>query len=73
MDTGSPQNLANQTDNMTMNIKEMNQLKAEIESLNGKLKKLKDCYKSANMEFRDVVYMLFGYRIDRIGSNANYK
>lgn len=59
--------------NMTMNFKEMNQLRTELESMNSKMKKMKECYKSASMEFREVVYMLFGYRIDRVGANTNYK
>ncbi|XP_075168917.1 mitotic arrest-deficient 1 [Haematobia irritans] len=63
----------NETTNMTMNIKEINQLRTELESMNSKMKKMKECYKSASMEFREVVYMLFGYRIDRVGANTNYK
>lgn len=56
-----------------MNIKELNQLRTELESMNSKMKKMKECYKSASLEFREVVYMLFGYRIDRVGANTNYK
>lgn len=63
----------NDTSNMTMNIKELNQLRTELESMNSKMKKMKDAYKSASLEFREVVYMLFGYRIDRVGANTNYK
>ncbi|XP_053966171.1 mitotic spindle assembly checkpoint protein MAD1 [Anastrepha ludens] len=63
----------NETTNMTINIKEMNQLRAELESTNSKMKKMKECYKSASMEFREVCYLLFGYRIDRLGLNTNYK
>lgn len=48
-------------------------LRNEIDLLNSKIKRMKDCYKSASLEFREVVYMLFGYRIDRIGNNSNYK
>ncbi|XP_037898537.1 mitotic spindle assembly checkpoint protein MAD1-like [Glossina fuscipes] len=51
----------------------MNKLRDEVETLNAKMRKMKDCYKSAAMELREVVYMLFGYRIDRVGSNTNYK
>lgn len=51
----------------------MNKLRDEVETLNAKIRKMKDCYKSAAMELREVVYMLFGYRIDRVGSNTNYK
>ncbi|KAM7342651.1 mitotic arrest-deficient 1 isoform 2-T2 [Cochliomyia hominivorax] len=63
----------NESSNMTMNIKELNQLRTELESMNSKMKKMKECYKSASLEFREVVYMLFGYRIDRVGANTNYK
>lgn len=63
----------NETTNMTMNFKEINQLRSELESMTSKLKKMKECYKSASLEFREVVYMLFGYRIDRVGANTNYK
>lgn len=48
-------------------------LRNEIDLLNSKIKRMKDCYKSASLEFREVVYMLFGYRIDRIGNNSSYK
>uniref|UniRef100_A0A1A9X3N0 Mitotic spindle assembly checkpoint protein MAD1 n=1 Tax=Glossina brevipalpis TaxID=37001 RepID=A0A1A9X3N0_9MUSC len=63
----------NETSNLTLNIKEMNKLRDEVETLNAKIKKMKECYKSAAMELREVIYMLFGYRIDRVGSNTNYK
>ncbi|XP_023177913.1 mitotic spindle assembly checkpoint protein MAD1 [Drosophila hydei] len=58
---------------MTMNFKEFNQLRAELESANGKMKKMKDCFKAASKEFRDVCYMLLGYRIDRVGANSHYR
>ncbi|XP_016968302.1 mitotic spindle assembly checkpoint protein MAD1 [Drosophila biarmipes] len=61
------------TGGMTMNFKELNQLRAELESANGKMRKMKDCFKAAREEFRDVCYMLLGYRIDRIGANSNYR
>lgn len=58
---------------MTMNFREFNQLRAELESANGKMKKMKECFKAASKEFRDVCYMLLGYRIDRVGSNSHYR
>ncbi|EDW02211.1 mitotic spindle assembly checkpoint protein MAD1 [Drosophila grimshawi] len=58
---------------MTMNFKEFNQLRAELESANGKMKKMKECFKAASKEFRDVCYMLLGYRIDRVGPNSHYR
>ncbi|KAH8253780.1 hypothetical protein KR032_006845 [Drosophila birchii] len=61
------------TGGMTLNFKEFNQLRAELESANGKMRKMKDYFKAASQEFRDVCYMLLGYRIDRIGANSNYR
>lgn len=58
--------------NITLNIKEINGLKSQIQSLEAKNNHIKEVYKSASQEFREVVYMLFGYRIDRIG-NKNYR
>ncbi|KAH8373614.1 hypothetical protein KR200_008937 [Drosophila serrata] len=61
------------TGGMTLNFKEFNQLRADLESANGKMRKMKDCFKAASKEYRDVCYMLLGYRIDRIGANSNYR
>uniref|UniRef100_A0A6P4E7S0 Mitotic spindle assembly checkpoint protein MAD1 isoform X2 n=1 Tax=Drosophila rhopaloa TaxID=1041015 RepID=A0A6P4E7S0_DRORH len=61
------------TGGMTLNFKEFNQLRADLESANGKMRKMKDCFKAARDEYRDVCYMLLGYRIDRIGANSNYR
>lgn len=58
--------------NMTMNVMEANTLKAQIQSLEAKNQHIKDIYKSASNEFREVCYMLFGYRVDRVG-NTNYR
>ncbi|XP_068145241.1 mitotic spindle assembly checkpoint protein MAD1 [Drosophila tropicalis] len=58
---------------MTMNFKELNQMRADLESANAKMRKMKDCFKAAGKEFRDVVYMLLGYRVDRMGANSNYR
>lgn len=32
----------------------------------------KEIYRAASLEFREVIYLLFGYRVDRIGNN-NYR
>lgn len=53
---------------MTMNIKEMNQLQEKNKSLEAKNRHLKEIYKSMSQEFREVVYMLFGFRVDRVGN-----
>ncbi|XP_030380672.1 mitotic spindle assembly checkpoint protein MAD1 [Scaptodrosophila lebanonensis] len=72
-DNESTQARFNETVGMTMNFKEVNQLRTELESANAKYKKMKDCFKAASLEFRDVCYMLLGYRIDRIGVNSHYR
>ncbi|XP_034651518.1 mitotic spindle assembly checkpoint protein MAD1 [Drosophila subobscura] len=61
------------TGGMTMNFKELNKLRAELESANAKLGKTKEHFMAARKEFRDVVYMLLGYRIDRVGYKSNYR
>lgn len=58
--------------NLTMNIQESNALRSQIQTLESRNQHLKDVYKQASLEFRDVCYMLFGYRIDRV-SNRNYR
>lgn len=58
--------------NFTMNIKEVNHLRTQLSSLEAKNQHLKEIYKAASQEFREVCYMLFGYRVDRIG-NMNYR
>lgn len=58
--------------NMTMNVMELNNLKAQVQSLEAKNQHIKEIYKSASNEFREVCYMLFGYRVDRVG-NTNYR
>ncbi|XP_055380040.1 mitotic spindle assembly checkpoint protein MAD1 [Condylostylus longicornis] len=62
----------NDTNNLTVNIKELNHLRSKLESAESKMQHMKEVYKSANLEFREVCYMLFGYRIDRVG-NSNYR
>lgn len=32
----------------------------------------KEIYRAASLEFREVIYLLFGYRVDRVG-NSNYR
>lgn len=62
----------NETNNMTCNIREQSELRQQLQSLESKNQHLKDVFKKASQEFREVVYMLFGYRVDRIGS-SNYR
>ncbi|KAH8292596.1 hypothetical protein KR018_010165 [Drosophila ironensis] len=65
-------NESTSTGGMTMNFKEFNQLRAELESANAKNRKMKDYFIAARDEFRDVCYMLLGYRIDR-SANGSYQ
>lgn len=51
------------------NIKEREDLQRKIQSLESKNAHLKDVYKSMSQEFREVCYMLFGFRVDRIGKS----
>lgn len=53
---------------MTSNLKDMNKLAEKNKSLEAKNKQLKEIYKAMSQEFREVVYMLFGFRVDRIGN-----
>lgn len=53
---------------MTINLKDINKLSEKNKSLEAKNKHLKEIYKSMSQEFREVVYMLFGFRVDRIGN-----
>lgn len=45
---------------LTCNMKELNQLRAQLQSLDAKNQHLKEVYKAASLEFREVVYLLFG-------------
>lgn len=51
---------------------QINALKTKIQSLESKQQHYKEIYRAASMEFREVIYLLFGYRVDRIG-NSNYR
>ncbi|XP_063704514.1 mitotic spindle assembly checkpoint protein MAD1 [Culicoides brevitarsis] len=53
---------------MTMNLKDINKLTEKNKSLEAKNKHLKEIYKSMSQELREVVYMLFGFRVDRVGN-----
>lgn len=47
-------------------------MKNKIQSLESKQQHYKELYRVASLEYRDVIYLLFGYRVDRIGNN-NYR
>lgn len=56
----------------TLSSEELQKLKAQLESSRIKLRRMKEEFTTASQEYRDVVYMLLGYKIDRTGHN-NYK
>lgn len=51
---------------------QINALRSKIQSLESKQQHYKEIYRAASLEFREVIYLLFGYRVDRIG-NSNYR
>ncbi|XP_075981185.1 mitotic spindle assembly checkpoint protein MAD1-like [Anticarsia gemmatalis] len=51
---------------------ELQKIMAQLESSRIKLRRMKEEFTTASQEYRDVVYMLLGYKIDRTGLN-NYK
>jgi len=42
------------------------ELKGQLQSYETRVKRMQETFKSTSQEFRDVCYMLLGYRIDRI-------
>lgn len=62
----------NETMNMTMNVKELQTLRNEYTTLQVKYKENEQIFSSVNQELREVIYMLFGYKLDRYG-NSNYR
>lgn len=62
----------NESMNMTMNIKDLQKIKEEYAQLQAKYQEHESIFKKVNQELREVVYMLFGYKLDRFGNN-NYR
>lgn len=62
----------NETMNMTMNVKEMQTLRDEHKTLQSKYKENEIIFSKVNQELREVIYMLFGFKLDRFGS-SNYR
>lgn len=62
----------NETMNMTMNVKDLQKIKEEYTQLQAKYNDNETLFKRINQELREVVYMLFGYKLDRFGNN-NYR
>lgn len=63
---------SNETMNMTLNIKDLQKLREEHKTLQSKYQESEKIFKNINQELREVVYMLFGYKLDRYG-NSNYR
>jgi mitotic spindle assembly checkpoint protein MAD1 len=62
----------NETMNMTMNVKELSTLRDEHKTLQAKYKENEIIFSNVNQEMREVIYMLFGFKLDRFG-NSNYR
>lgn len=62
----------NETMNMTLNVKELQNLRDEYKTLQAKYKENEQIFSNVNQELREVIYMLFGYKLDRYG-NSNYR
>lgn len=59
----------NETMNMTMNVKELQGLRDEHRTLQAKYKESERLFATVNQELREVIYMLFGYKLDRTGND----
>lgn len=57
---------------VTLNSKEVQELRDQIKSYDSQTQMLKDIFKSQMQDFRNVIYMLFGFKIDR-SQNSLYK
>lgn len=57
---------------ISLNPKEVKELKEQLKSYETQTQMMKDYFKSQMCEFRNVIYMLLGYKIDRT-NNSLYK
>lgn len=57
---------------ISMNPADLNALKEQLKSSENQIQRLKEYFKSSMQEFRNVIYMLLGYKIDK-SSNSQYK
>ncbi|XP_019773275.2 mitotic spindle assembly checkpoint protein MAD1 [Dendroctonus ponderosae] len=53
--------------------KEVQALKEQIKNNEKQTQRLKDYFKTSMQDFRNVIYMLFGYKIDRPSNSSIYK
>lgn len=63
---------ANETLNMTLSVKDLQKLKDEYAQLQVKFQENEKLFTKVNRELREVIYLLFGYKLDRYG-NSNYR
>lgn len=63
---------ASKLNESTISSKEMVALKEQIKSSEIQMQRLKEYFKSSMQEFRNVIYMLLGYKIDKT-PNSHYK
>lgn len=57
---------------LTVCAKDAQALKEQIKTLEAQNQRLKEFFKSSMQEFRTVIYMLLGYKVDKT-SNSQYK
>lgn len=57
---------------ISFNPADINTLREQVKTQEAQNQKLKEYFKSSMQEFRNVTYMLLGYKIDR-SSNSQYK
>lgn len=62
----------NETMNMTMNVKEMGTLREQYQTLQAKYTESERLFSNVHQELREVIYMLFGYKLDRNGSDYRF-
>ncbi len=55
--------------NLTFDIKEVNNLRAQVKSLEGQKQHITDSYRTNINEFRDACYLLFGFKVDKQHGN----
>lgn len=55
--------------NITFDIKEVNNLRAQVKSLEGQKQHITDSYRTNINEFRDACYLLFGFKVDKQHGN----
>lgn len=57
---------------LTMSARDTNELKEQLKGAEAQNQRLKEYFKSTTQELRNVIYMLFGYKLDKL-SNSQFK